>query len=306
MYDVAKLLPLFVSVLGEANQFANNEYYFHCPFCHHHNPKLAVNLGKGKWQCWVCGSKGGRLVSLFKKLDVPQYQLRELYDILQDEIRYVEKSGDTVKVNLRLPPGAKPMWKKSNEIEFKHAKSYLIERGTSFQDLLRYNLHYCTDGPFINRIIIPSYDIDGQLNFFTGRDFFNTSPLKYKNPQFSKNIIGFEYHINWQFPITLCEGPMDAMAIKWNAIPLFGKTISSKLFHRIIEKKVEEVYIALDVDAKDDATAIAEMLMKEGIKVHVANLPDKDPSILGFETMHSILQNSKTSSFRDLIQMKIS
>jgi hypothetical protein len=41
-----------------------------------------------------------------------------------------------------------------------------------------------------------------------------------------KNIIGFENMINWNVPIVLCEGAFDAIAIKRNAIPLFGKNIS--------------------------------------------------------------------------------
>ena len=46
----------------------------------------------------------------------------------------------------------------------------------------------------------------------------------------------------------LCEGVMDAMAIQWNAIPLFGKTLPPKLQQKIIENHVTDIYIALDND----------------------------------------------------------
>ena len=38
-----------------------------------------------------------------------------------------------------------------------------MERGLSFDDIIRYNLGYCLSGTYQNRIIIPSYDSDGQL-----------------------------------------------------------------------------------------------------------------------------------------------
>jgi hypothetical protein len=78
-------------------------------------------------------------------------------------------------------------------------------------------------------IIIPSYDANGKLNYFTARSFEKDPYTKYRNPETSRDIIPFELFINWDLPIILCEGPFDAMAIKRNAIPLFGKNIQSIL-----------------------------------------------------------------------------
>ena len=50
-------------------------------------------------------------------------------------------------------------------------------------------------------------------------------------------------YINWNLPIILCEGAFDAMAIKRNAIPLFGKKISTTLMKKIIESNVEKIYL---------------------------------------------------------------
>ncbi|MEW3852040.1 hypothetical protein QOZ73_32900, partial [Pseudomonas aeruginosa] len=87
---------------------------------------------------------------------------------------------------------------------------------------LRYNIGYCCDGSFKNRIIIPSYDKNGDLNFFSARDFLNTSSYKYLFPKWSKDIVGNELFINWSEPITLVEGSFDALSIRNNVIPLFG------------------------------------------------------------------------------------
>jgi acyl-CoA synthetase (AMP-forming)/AMP-acid ligase II len=69
------------------------------------------------------------------------------------------------------------------------------------------DIGYCDSGLYSNRIIIPSYDSEGKLNFFVGRDFYN-SKMKYKNCSSPKNIIGFDLFINWDEPIVLVEGPL--------------------------------------------------------------------------------------------------
>ena len=69
---------------------------------------------------------------------------------------------------------------------------------------MKYNIGYCESGLFSNRVIIPSYDEDGKLNFFVGRDIYD-SPMKYKNSSTTKDVVGFELFINWNEPIVLCE-----------------------------------------------------------------------------------------------------
>jgi len=98
-------------------------------------------------------------------------------------------------------------------------------------------------------IIIPSYDANGTLNYFTARSFEKEPFRKYKNPSVSRDIVPFEMFINWSSPLVLCEGPFDAIAIKRNAIPLLGKNIQSSLMKKIVSSKVEKIYIALDSDA---------------------------------------------------------
>lgn len=304
MYDTSRLLPIFSSVLGEFKKYSNNEYYFYCPFCGHHRPKLAINLGKGRWHCWKCNSAGNRLISLAKRLQVSPQQLRELKEILSDELPYIKE--DTVVASLMLPEEFKPMWKPTNDLEYKHALVFLKKRGITAGDILRYGIGYCTEGTYQNRLIIPSYDRMGQLNYFVGRDYFDVSPLKYKNPPVSKNVVGFEYHINWGYEVVLCEGVLDAMAIKWNAIPLFGKTLPHEVRRRINETHVPSVCLALDSDASSDALRIANVLRNDGILVRMASLDKKDPNEIGFVDMQQIIKFSKEVTYQDIVLMKLS
>ena len=103
--------------------------------------------------------------------------------------------GYPIWVVVKLPEEFKPLWNGGDSIVKRHALSYLYKRGIDDSDILKYNIGYCDEGLYSNRIIIPSYDSDGQLNFFVGRDFYN-SKLKYRNSPTSKDIIGFDLFIN--------------------------------------------------------------------------------------------------------------
>ena len=153
-------------------------------------------------------------------------------------------------------------------------------------------------------MIIPSYDASGELNYFVGRSIYKDG-MKYKNPPVSKDVIGFELFINWDEPLILCEGVFDAIAVKRNAIPLFGKTIPKKLMKKIYEKQVKTIYILLDSDAYWDSIKMTDVLMRNGIDVQLIRLKDKDPSEMGFAKVIDVIKKSSKTSFSDLIRMKL-
>jgi hypothetical protein len=127
--------------------------------------------------------------------------------------------------HLSLPAEYKSFLEAENTPDYRNALKYLREnRGFTNFDIIKYHLGFCESGQYRHKIIIPSYNLSGSLNFFVGRDFYG-SDFKHKNPNISKDIVGFELYINWNLPIVLVEGAIDAMTIKRNAIPLFGKTI---------------------------------------------------------------------------------
>ncbi len=182
--------------------------------------------------------------------------------------------------------------------------TYLYKRGITFEDILKYNIGYCDEGLYTNRVIIPSYDDNGQLNFFVGRDVFD-SKLKYRNCTTTKNIIGFDLFINWDEPIILCEGVFDAMSFKRNAIPLFGKTVMSKLYKKIIERRVKTIYLALDKDAIKDAIKISDNFINNGIEIKMMRFKEKDPSEIGFKNLLPLMGKTEKIKFSDLMKLKL-
>ena len=192
-----------------------------------------------------------------------------------------------------------------NSIVARHALAYLKKRNITSRDIQKYNIGYCKNGKYANMIIIPTYDKDGRLNYFTARSFEKNSYIKYKNPPVSRNIIPNEHLINWRLPIILCEGLFDAIAIKRNAIPLLGKNIQLELMKKIISSYVNKIYIALDKDAIKQALHFCENLMMEGKEVYFVDLQDKDPSEMGFENFTKLIQKTVPITYSSLLERKL-
>jgi len=240
-----------------------------------------------------------------RQLKLPKQKFEQLKKIIDTTKYRTYKTEETVDEIIQLPAEYIPLWNKKNTPDYRNAMHYLKGRGVSILDILKYRIGYCESGEYTGKIVIPSYDCNGQLNYFVSRAFYKADKYKHKNPKISKDIIGFDLMINWSQPIILCEGAFDAIAIKRNAIPLFGKTIHSALQKKIIENHVKEIYICLDADALKNAINIAEKFMGEGINVYFIELQDEDASDLGFEKIRTILEDTDILTFERVMQLKM-
>ena len=302
------LVSLANSVLGTGKATARGNYAYHCPLCHHAKPKLEINMtentkGENAWHCWVCDKKGKKLYQLFKAVEVSPEIMAELKAI----VKYTGPETDVkVEEKLKLPKEFQPLTniQKSNIIG-RHALAYLKSRGITEEDILKYGIGYCETGRYANMVIIPSYDVKGNINYFTGRSFEKEPSVKYRNPTVSRDIIPFELFINWDLPLILCEGPFDAIAIKRNVIPLLGKNIQSNLMKKIVMSSVEKIYIALDRDAQKQVLDFCEKLMNEGKEVYLVDMRDKDPSEMGFAGFTNLIQETYPLTFSGLLEKKL-
>ena len=302
------LINLVNSVLGSGKRTARGNQAYMCPFCNHHKPKLEVNFtenkeGINKWACWTCGKKGKTIYSLFKQLEATPEIISQLKPLVKSG-NFIEDAPIKV-TEVKLPDEYKPILGNSDIIA-KHALSYLKKRGITEDDIKKYSIGYCDGGPYNKMVIIPSYGEDGKLNYFTGRSFEKEPFIKYKNPDASRDIVPFGLFINWSLPLILCEGPFDAIAIKRNAIPLFGKNLQNSLMKKIVSSTVQKIYIALDSDAMKQAIKFAEELMNEGKEVYLVEMKDKDPSEMGFQNFTKLIQTSYPLTQYDLMEKKLS
>jgi len=306
-----RLLSLLESVLGSSKKTSGDNYAFYSPFVEHYKPKLEINIGLNSngdnpWHCWVSDEKGKTIRSLFRKLKVSKDVWDEHNSIFSRKYRYSnnEASNEVSNQVVQLPKEYIPLWKSSTSIIRNHALNYLSRRGVTPSEIIKYQIGYCEEGVYKHKVIVPSYDRYGKLNYFVGRSFYDGG-FKHKNPDVSKDVIGFDMFVNWDLPIVICEGVFDAMAIRMNAIPLFGKSPQSELQKEIIGRGVSKVYMALDSDAFENSLRFAETLMNEGIEVFVIELEDSDPSELGFESFYKLLKNTEPLTLRKLMEYKL-
>ena len=304
-----QLLNVVERVLGNSYKLRNGEYQFFCHECNHHKRKLQINFDKnssnfGKAHCWVCNLSAHTIPQLLRKLGAPKTLIKEALQLVDEYVSYENDKTETIH-NVSLPDEYKPLWIPTDDPVYKNAMYYLKKRRITSREIIRYSIGYCDRGAYSNRIIIPSYDEDGKLNYFIARDIYPNSRFKYKNPPMSKDVICFELFLNYDLPLIFVEGVFDAIAVRKNAIPLLGKFPSKSLVKKLVEKKVKKIYVALDDDAKQDAIKLSKFLMDSGIETYLLEMKEKDPSEMGFQEFWDLVDVTTKTKFSDIIKGKL-
>lgn len=304
--DKLQVISILNDTLGMGYITGKGDSKHFCPMCHHHKQKLEINPITQKYHCWVCDFKGGSIRKLLSFLDVDNSYLVKVSEIYKD-FNYQDGYNIEEHHELKLPYEFKPLWKSppSFDLKYNQAHNYLSDRGIGDELIRRYNIGYCDSGMFGDRIIIPSYDSDDKLNYFIARTFFDDEPYKYKNPPVNKNVIVFENEIDWNEPISFCEGVFDGIQIRRNVIPLLGKFIPKKLRKALFDNKVKEVNVILDGDAKKEALNHVNWLQKNDIKVKFISLNDKDVGELGFNKITPLIKQENHIGFDTMIKEKL-
>jgi DNA primase len=280
--DKEILLEILEEILGEPEKVYDTklQYGYNCPQCGIGQKKgnLEVSLEKHLFHCWSCGDVNNMHGPLGKLIDIyGSKKQKKVYNLLQpEEFKPKEKRKD----RLRLPEGF-TLFKDSSLIYpvRRQAYNYLKQRGITDEMIEKYGMGFCDRGKFTGRVIIPSYDSEGELTYFIARSWNPHTKAKYMNPEVEKDIIIFnESLIDWEKDIYLCEGVFDALFLP-NSIAMLGKHMSELLLNTLYEKAKGNIIIALDGDAFKDAVRLYEEL-NGGVlygKIKVLKLPeDKD------------------------------
>lgn len=262
---------ILIKILGD-NYKTNDEYLFYCPYCKHHKKKLSVNIDKNVYKCWVCDTNGRNLRRVVRRFGTFA-QLQE-WDLLTNKVNITdfEHLFDTVKdVNFErtsLPDEFNSLVSKNIPLTSLLARKYLKDRGITKEDILYWKIGYCVSGYYANRIIVPSFDQEGYVNYFIARTY-NGSWKKYLNPSVSKDIIFNELYVDWDDDLIITEGVFDAIIAGRNSVPLLGSTLkeSSKLFQAIVIHDTP-VFIALDQDAQQKEQRIIKNFINYGVEVY--------------------------------------
>lgn len=274
------LVELLEDFLGDHGLHYPNrgQISFNCPVCDDDRNKhnLEVNYVDNVYKCWSCGDSEGTHGPLGKLFDkYGNKKQKKLYQVLKPE---TVVKREKPKKQLKLPEGF-TLFKDSSPVYpvRKAAINYLHNRGITDYMIEKYQIGFCDKGDHAGRIVIPSYDIKGELNYYIARSWNPMSRAKYKNPEAEKDkIIFWENLIDWNKDIYLVEGAFDGLFLE-NSIPMLGKHMSELLFNTIYKKAKGDVIICLDADAWQNAVNLYHELHGGELwgRIKLVKLPDE-------------------------------
>ena len=304
--DVQRLKRLLDSFLGEPKADLadeNNNLEYSCPRCREmYGPdedrkyNLSVNIKQGVFNCWKCSSMDDEMHgSIFKLIraygneDIYRNYVEILKEMHESSLYNLDENSfmlPTERENKVLTLPTTYRYIRDNKW-CQRALRYLTDRGVTKDIIEKYRIGFtpysAEDRAVSNRIILPSYDEKGFLNYWTGRDFTGKASNKYFNPNVDrKSIIFNEQLIDWDCDVTLVEGPFDSIVYP-NCIPLLGKKLNEgfKLYYTLMERCNANINIFLDGDAQKDAMRLYKQLNQGVLYDRIRLIPvekDLDPS----------------------------
>ena len=307
--EFQRMYSILIAFLGEAKGGFDGEHtqlQFGCPHCAEKHgdrelQKYNLECNFFVFHCWKCASEDDDEMhgSVFKLIKL--YGNEQLYKDYKECVVSLKESklynldfANDFKVDLsqidevKLPNGFRPF--KEDRFYPPQAMEYIQKRGITWDIIHEYNLGFTTysedDKIASNRIIIPSYNKFGELNYWTGRDFTkNPKRQRYYNPKTErKSLIFNEEKIQREADINIVEGPFDHLVVP-NSIPLLGKALNKdyKLFWELLTKANANINIFLDGDAYDTVIETYKALNHGRLYNKIRYVPIKkenDPSLL--------------------------
>ena len=279
MDEFDTIVEIISEFLGEPKKVYENtsQVSWNCPVCDEGGNKgnLEVNIEKSLFHCWSCGDYEGTHGSLGKLFDkFGNKKQKKLYQVLKPETII---KRERKKKTLKLPDGF-TLFKDSSKVYpiRRQAMNYLNGRGITDDMIERYGIGFCDNGDHAGRIVIPSYNKKGELNYYIARSWDPMSRAKYKNPEAEKDkIIFWENLIDWNKDIFLVEGAFDGLFLD-NVIPMLGKHMSELLFETIYMNAKSNIIICLDADAWQNAVKLYHELNGGELwgRIKLVKLPD--------------------------------
>lgn len=287
---------------------------FSCPSCggETHKKKFYINLDTWQCHCWSCNLRGKTILSVLRKYgtksDVESFMSH--IGIKDREFSSLKSESQDEIERIRLPENFILLADSQRSIDpdIRGCIKYLRSRGLSERDLWRYRFGTVTRGRFKRRVIIPSFDSFGDLNFFVSRAIDDSARRKYINSNNNKKFIIFnEIDIDWSRELTLVEGPFDMVKAGENATCILGSSLRDDylLFSRIVSNETP-ILLALDSDMKSKEQEIAMQLNSYGCQVRVMDLGGfSDVGSMTRDDFINLKNNSKEWNPSQRLKMRI-
>ncbi len=335
-------------------------YFGKCPFHDDHTPSMSVSKERQLFKCFVC-NKGGNVFTFVKDYENISFMeaVKKVADKVGIPLQYTETKKTVSKYQKEyeiMDFASKIFQNNLNSKEGIKAKEYLKERSINEEIIKEFQIGLALpdntylynvltkkkydinkleelglinkDGltgydKFVNRIMIPITNLNGEVVGFTGRIFNGEDSAKYVNTKetiiYKKGNIIFNYYnakkyIHESKCAIIVEGNMDAIrmhssGIK-NVLALMGTVITKEQIE-ILKKLRVPIILMLDNDnAGEMATLnVGDELIKNNLEVRVVRLkgakdPDEYIVKFGIEAFQDTIKHSIDFFDYKLLQLK--
>ena len=320
-------------------------YFGVCPFHDDHSPSMSVSKEKQIYTCFSCGATGNVFTFVSEYEHINFYEAVKLlgnkvgYDLGNVKVKDTKEDlsleiYDSAckfyqnNLNTSLGKNAYEYLEKRNidketikkfKIGLSISKisltDYLLNKNIELKELT--SLGLTTENGtdlFVNRIMFPLYDLQGNVVAFSGRIYNTKDPSKYVNTKetkiFKKGNLLYNYHqakdvLKKSESIIVMEGFMDVIRASTiginNCVATMG-TAFTKQHANLLRKMTDNIILCFDGDnAGEDATISAIKILKEiGINPKVVRLEenlDPDEYILkyGEKSFKSKIDNPESA-----------
>lgn len=307
-----------------------------CPVCGSSGWKVYINQETGLGNCFAGDHPPGKNFNKFSLMRALMGEGVHVSAVIEEARRIAKEFGwrrrRTTTVATTVNRGS-PKLPESLELPIRGKNlAYLANRGIDVQTARYFGLRFCLNGGFdyvlsdgmrrrqdySRRIIIPVFDLDGNLVSFQGRDITGKAEKKYLFPPGFASTGAHLYNghnVIGTSRVVVGEGAFDVMALKLAldadpalrdvvAIGTFGKHLSFGVeesqetkFRRLKERGIDEVTFMWDgeIRATDDAIDAGNRLRGLGFKVRIGMLPpDKDPNEVPAAVVRQVFYQAKS------------
>ena len=327
--DIVDVISKYVNLTKKGKN-----YFGICPFHDDHSPSMSVSPDKQIYTCFSCGASGNvfTFVADYEKIsfhdavrllgekvgievgksitsDAKKDDYFDIYNMSnkfyqnslftnlgKNAIEYLEKRNIDKETIKKFGIGL--------SIQKVSLTDYLVNKKYSIDKLIDCGITNDNGHDiFINRIMFPIYDLNGNPVAFSGRIYNTRDTAKYVNTKetdkFKKGKILYNYHIAKEQlkkndSIIIMEGQMDVIRASTiginNCIATMG-TALTKDHKNIIRNMANTIILCFDGDSAGEKATISaiELLEDTDANIKIVRLPDNmDPD-------EYILKNGKDS-----------
>lgn len=312
--SISDSINFYESIFGKGRISSNGiNFDVRCPICAPSDAtkkKLSIRTDTSANHCWVCGWKSRTIVPLLRKYG-SQSQIERYKEFFGIAVPNDFVTGEKQQEQkIELPSDFKLLHNASSaDPDVKAAWRYVYSRGLTDKDAWYFKLGVSDEPRWKRRIIMPSFDAEGNINYFVARAIDKDKKPKYDNPDIDKNPIIFnEINLDWMKRLVLVEGAFDLVKCTENSTALLGSDLDERheIFNRILLHNTP-VALSLDGDMWDKKTPkIAKKLSEYDIDVVVVDVRQwGDPGAMTKSEFEEALKEAQPLSWNDNFNRKL-